>query len=86
MNTGTAGLEIYHTLVRAGLEDDVADDLAKQIVTRSEIEDVMVTESRLTAVLHENTKWLIGVFIGIAFGQLAVTLTVVAMMFNFYLG
>ena len=82
MNSATAGLEIYHTLVRAGLKEDVADDLAKQIVTRTEAKEILATKQDL----HEATKWLVGIFIGIAFGQMAITLTVVGLMFNFYLG
>lgn len=81
MNAATAGLEIYHTLVRAGLKEDVADDLAKQIVSRAEAREILATKDDL----HQSTKWLIGVFIGIAFAQMAVTFTVMAMMFNFYL-
>lgn len=92
MTTATASLEIYHTLVRAGLKDAVADDLAKQIISRTEVEqtlpskqDLQLIREELRDELQANTRWLVTVFIGIAFGQLAVTLTIISLMLNFYL-
>lgn len=93
MNTSTASLEVYHALVRAGVKDDEADNLAKTIISRAEVEDTLPSKQDLQLLREElrdelstTTRWLISVFIGIAFGQVALTITIVGLMFNFYLG
>jgi len=93
MTTATASLEIYHALVRAGLKDDVADDLAKQIISRTEVQEVLPSKQDLHLIREElrdemqtTSRWLINVFVGIALGQLAITITVMTLLLNFYLG
>jgi len=86
MSTANASLEVYHLLKQAGLKEDVAETLAQKLISRSEVENVLATKADISEALHQHTKWLVTVFIGIAFGQLAITLTVMTLMLNFYFG
>lgn len=86
MNTANASLEIFHTLVRAGFKEAEADKLAKQVISRVEAQETLATKSDLKDELHRNTRWLISVFIGVAFGQLAVMTGIMTLLLNFYIG
>lgn len=55
-------------------------------VARSEARDMLVSKLDLKTEFQSHTRWLVGVFIVIAFGQMAVTIGLMPMMMNFYLG
>lgn len=84
MSSANASLKVYNSLKQAGLKEEVAERLAQELQTRSETAEVLATKTDITAALHENTKWLVAVFIGIAFGQMAITITVMMLLLNFY--
>ena len=77
----TATLDLFKLLVDAGVDAKKAEPLAKETLTRTEAKEVLVTKVDLGSEFRNHTRWLVGVFIGIAFGQLAI----VTALFNFYL-
>lgn len=78
-------------LISAGIKNEAADQLAKEILTRTEAKDTLSTKDdihhlrqEMTDEINRNTRWMVGVFVGIALGQTAVILGVVSFMLSIY--
>lgn len=77
----TTSLSLYDILVDKGVDRETAKAALNDYITRKEAELSLATKGDL----EKSTRWVIGVFVAIAFGQMAATTAIIALMFNFYL-
>ena len=78
--TTFASTSLYDILVEKGVDKAVAKEALADYITREEAKVTLATKEDL----WRNTRWVIAVFVGIAFGQIVTITGIMALMFNFY--
>lgn len=56
----TTTLDIYNLLVNAGIAEDKAQPLAKEILSRSEAKEILATKADLVRTENRLIIWMVG--------------------------
>lgn len=74
-------IKLYNVLVDLNVDRDVAEEAIEPILTKDEAFSVLATKEDL----HLQTKWVVGAFIAVALGQIAVMSGIMSLILRAYL-
>ena len=77
----TKTIKLYQVLVDLNVDNAVAEEAVEPFLTKEEAFQALVTKEDL----HRQTKWIVGTFIGVALGQIAVLTGIMTLILRAYI-